>query len=56
MALLELPERCLFSSDAPYSDPFLYRQMIEYLSPSKTITNLVLGENIMELLTKLNLL
>lgn len=56
MALLELPERCLFSSDAPYGDPFLYRQMIEYLSPSKTITNLVLGENIMELLTKLNLL
>lgn len=50
MALIELPERCLFSSDAPYGEPYLYRQLIEFVSPSKEIANMALGDNIMRLL------
>ncbi len=50
MALIELPERCLFSSDAPYGEPYLYRELVEYVSPSKPIAKMALGDNIMELL------
>lgn len=50
MIMTEVPDKCLFSSDAPYGSPFLNKQMIEYLSPSKKITNKILGENIMKLL------
>lgn len=50
MALIELPEKCLFSSDAPYGEPYLYRELIEFVSPSKEITDLALGNNIRELL------
>lgn len=50
MALIELPERCLFSSDAPYGEPYLYRELVEFVSPSKQITNMALGDNIMRLL------
>ena len=49
-AMEELPERTLFSSDAPYGDPALYRRMVERLSPSKEITERVLGRNIADLL------
>ena len=31
MALTELPERCLYSSDAPYGEPYLYRHLIEFV-------------------------
>ena len=54
MALAELPERCLFSSDAPYGEPYLYRQLIEFVSPDKRVTEMALGENISRLL-ELNL-
>lgn len=50
MAIKQLPERCLFSSDAPYGEPALSRQMIEYISPSSSIAAKVLGENIATLL------
>ena len=50
MALAELPERCLFSSDAPYGEPYLYRQLIEFVSPDKRVTEMALGENISRLL------
>ena len=50
MALIELPEKCLFSSDAPYGEPYLYRELIEFVSPSKEITDLALGDNIRKLL------
>lgn len=50
MALIELPERCLFSSDAPYGEPYLYRELVEFVSPSKAIAKMALGDNIMELL------
>ena len=50
MALIEVPDRCLFSSDAPYGEPYLYRQLIEFVSPSKETARRALGENIMELL------
>ena len=51
MLLSELPERCLFSSDAPYGEPLLCRQGIEFASPEKWIAERVLGENIRELLS-----
>ncbi|MDD2980762.1 MAG: amidohydrolase family protein [Hespellia sp.] len=50
MALIELPERCLYTSDAPYGEPYLYRELIEFSSPSKATANMVLGDNIMKLL------
>lgn len=49
-AMYEIPERCLFSSDAPYGETFLYRQLIEFVSPSKEISQMVLGDNIIQLL------
>jgi Predicted metal-dependent hydrolase of the TIM-barrel fold len=50
IAVTELPDKCLFSSDAPYGEPLLSRQLVEYVSPSDTIKNKVLGENILKLL------
>jgi predicted TIM-barrel fold metal-dependent hydrolase len=50
MAIIELPNRCLFSSDAPYGEAYLSKQLIEYISPSASITNMVMGENIIKLL------
>ena len=55
MALVELPERCLYSSDAPYGEPYLYRQLIEFVSPNKTTAKMALGENIEKLLDSLGL-
>ena len=50
IALTELPERCLYSSDAPYAEPYLYRQLIEFVSPDKRAAEMALGENISRLL------
>lgn len=50
IAIAELPDRCLFGSDAPYGNPFLSKQLIEYVSPSNAITEMVLGNNILQLL------
>lgn len=50
IALTEIPDKCFFASDAPYHEPILCRQMIEYVSPSPEVTKLVLGENIMRLI------
>lgn len=50
MAIKELPERVLFGSDAPYGDPCLVRQMVEQITPDKTLRDLVLGQNIARLL------
>ncbi len=55
MALVELPERCLYSSDAPYGEPYLYRQLIEFVSPNQTTAKMALGENIEKLLDSLGL-
>lgn len=49
-AIGELPERCLYSSDAPYGEPYLYRQLIEFVSPSREIAEMVLGNNIIRLI------
>lgn len=56
MALVELPEKCLYSSDAPYGEPYLYKQLIEFVSPSQSIAKMALGENILRLLDSMNLL
>lgn len=50
MALTGLPEKCLYSSDAPYGEPYLYRQLIEFLSPDARTAEMALGENIARLL------
>lgn len=50
IAITELPEKCLYSSDAPYGDPLLCRQQIELASASDSIAQMVLGQNIMNLL------
>lgn len=52
IAISELPERCLYSSDAPYGEPYLYRQLIEFVSPSQEVANMVLGNNILQLLSE----
>jgi len=51
MALTELPQRCLYSSDAPYGEPLLSRQLVEYMSPSPAIAAAVLGDNIQHVLS-----
>ena len=55
MALVELPEKCLYSSDAPYGEPYLYKQLVEFVSPSKSIAKMALGENVMRLLDSMDL-
>jgi uncharacterized protein len=50
LAMKELPERCLFSSDAPYGNPLLVRKMVETLSENENVTAMVLGGNIARLL------
>lgn len=50
IAIHELPERTLFSSDAPYGSPKLFREMIEMVSPDKNVSKDVLGQNITRLL------
>jgi len=51
MIIIEtVTDKYLFSSDAPYGDSFLNKQTIEYLSPSKKISDKVLGGNIIKLL------
>ena len=50
IAINEVPEKCFYSSDAPYGEPFLSKNMIEYLSPSEEIKNMILGENILKIL------
>lgn len=50
IAIKELPERTLFSSDAPYGNPLLFKKMIETISPDKKVSEQVLGGNIIKLL------
>lgn len=56
MALIELPEKCLYSSDAPYGEPYLYKQLIEFVSPNRETAKMALGENIMALLSGMDLI
>lgn len=56
MALVELPEKCLYSSDAPYGEPYLYKQLVEFVSPSQSIAKMALSENILRLLDSMNLI
>ena len=50
MAIAEVPNKCLYSSDAPYGEPLLNKQMIEYLCKDKEIIGNILGGNILKLL------
>lgn len=44
LAIRELPERSLFSSDAPNGNPLVARTMIEQITPDSTVRALVLGK------------
>lgn len=46
----ELPDRCLYSSDLPYGDPFLGIKQIDYLINDKAIKDNILGLNTKKLL------
>lgn len=50
IAIKEIPDRTIFSSDAPYGDPWLASQIIERIVPDKHIKKRVMGETIAELL------
>lgn len=45
-----MPEKCLFSSDAPMSDPDIYIYMIERTIQDKSVVRGILGENIQRVL------
>ncbi len=45
-----LPERCVFSSDLPYGDPFLGIKQIEYIIEDKYVRGNILGRNTENLL------
>ncbi|MBE6049840.1 MAG: amidohydrolase [Clostridium sp.] len=49
-AVWQVPERCLFSSDAPMNEPSIYRFMLEKTIDDKSILKGVLGENIQKAL------
>ncbi len=49
-ALTEVPEKCLFSSGAPFGEAQLCRLLIEFVSPSTSITEMALGGNVEKLL------
>lgn len=50
VTLAELPDKCLFGTDAPYGEPSVSMDMICRLSPSSETTQKVLVENISKLL------
>lgn len=50
LAIKTLPERTLFSSDAPYGNPLLCRETIERVTNDNYVKDQILGENIAELL------
>ncbi|UUZ82230.1 amidohydrolase family protein [Paenibacillus sp. P26] len=50
LAMLELPERTLFSSDSPYGDPLLAKMAVERHTKDPYTRKRVLGDTIAELL------
>lgn len=54
MALTELPDKCLFGSDAPYGETFISKQLVEFLAPNTETRDKVLGENILKLIGELH--
>jgi uncharacterized protein len=51
LAIRELPERSLFSSDAPYGNPLVARTMIEQVTSDPAVRALVLGETMASLIS-----
>lgn len=49
-AIKEFPDRCLFSSDAPYSSPLVARTILEHITHDERVLKQVLGENMAGLL------
>lgn len=48
---MEFPDRVLFSSDMPYGNPYLVRETVEYIVKDKALRHMILGENILKLLS-----
>lgn len=51
LAIRELPERTLFSSDAPNGNPLVARTMVEQITQDSSVRALVLGETIARLVS-----
>ena len=51
LAIRELPDRSLFSSDAPNGNPLVARTMIEQITPDPAVRALVLGETMARLVS-----
>jgi uncharacterized protein len=51
LAIRELPERALFSSDAPNGNPLVARTMVEQITPDPAVRALVLGETMARLVS-----
>ena len=50
MAISQLPEKCIFSSDAPYSEPLLCKDAVSFVSGNEQVREMVLGGNILRLI------
>lgn len=50
MAISQLPEKCIFSSDAPYSEPLLCKDVVSFVSGNEQVREMVLGGNISRLI------
>ncbi|WP_404978199.1 amidohydrolase family protein [Bacillus paralicheniformis] len=50
LAMKEVPDRTMFSSDYPYGDPYLAIEAVKRYAPSKEVERMVLGETIADLL------
>ena len=51
IAIRELPERTLFSSDAPFGHPLVARTIVEQATSDTAVRRRVLGDNLAELLS-----
>ncbi|WP_434511765.1 amidohydrolase family protein [Desulfitobacterium sp. AusDCA] len=50
LAIKALSERTIFSSDAPYGDPLITREIVERMTRDNSVKDRILGDNIAQLL------
>lgn len=50
LAIIEVPDRTMFGSDAPYGDPAVSRMMIERVTHPGTLRDQVLGGTLAQLI------
>lgn len=54
IATTEVPDKCLYGSDAPYGEPLLSKQLIEYVCTDDESKEKILGGNILRLIGEEN--